>query len=143
MTCGIWKRSLPPSGFIILPQPGKPQGCPPPPRTPCPLPSCGGRAGQGDEALGGCVGDLGSVRAVPTVGALVSHVDVPALPGAFVFPPAVGKEEFQGCAAGQTWAAKAGLLGAEGLGGFPPPPPAPAPSLFPFEQEPALVVPLL
>lgn len=28
MTCGIWKRSLPPSGFIILPQPGKPWGCP-------------------------------------------------------------------------------------------------------------------
>lgn len=118
-------------------------GLPPPPWTPCPLPSCGGQAGQGDEALGGCVGDLGSVRAVPTVRVLVSHIDVPALPSAFIIPPAVGQEKFQGCAAGQTWAAKPALLDAEGLGGFPLLPPASAPSLFPFKQELALVVPLV
>lgn len=47
MTCGIWKRSLPPSGFIILPQPGKPWGCPRlrGPLAPSPAAGC---AGWGD-----------------------------------------------------------------------------------------------
>lgn len=58
MTCGIWKRSLPPSGFIILPQPGKPRGCPRLRGPLAPSPAAAGEQGEGLRWLGGHTGGL-------------------------------------------------------------------------------------
>lgn len=62
MTCGIWKRSLPPSGFIILPQPGKPWGCPRLRGPLAPSPAAAGEQGEGTRWLRGHAGDFGSYR---------------------------------------------------------------------------------
>lgn len=86
MTCGIWKRSLPPSGFIILPHPGKPWGCPLLCRPLAPSPATGGKQGEGMKHWVA----MPWTTAMAVSGSFCSEgscfsFDVPALPCALIF----------------------------------------------------------
>lgn len=136
MTCGIWKRSLPPSGFIILPQPGKPWGC----SLLCgPLarsPATGGEQGEGMRHWVAMPWTLAVSGSFCSEGSCFLF-DVPALPGALIFLLPQSKRSYRDVLLGK-------LCGVHRAGfGFRLPPPAHCSLSVPFESEPALVVPSL
>lgn len=103
MTCGIWKRSLPLSGFIILAHPGKPWGCPLLCRPFAPSPATGGRQGEGMRHWVAMPWTLAVSVSFCSEGS--SHL----LSLHFLvlnFPPATQQKNLQECAAGKAlWGA--------------------------------------
>lgn len=117
MTCGIWKRSLPPSGFIILPHPGKPWGCPLLCRPLAPSLATGDKQGEGMRHWVAVPWTLAMSGSFCSEGSCFSF-DVPALPGALIFLLPHSKRTYRDVLLGK-------LCGVQGAGlGFCLPPPA-------------------
>lgn len=141
MTCGIWKRSLLPSGFIILPQPGKPWGCP---RLHGPFAPSLAVAGEQGEGLRWPHWGLWQCQGSPSSEGSHFSCQCPCPSWCIHFPTCHRARGVTGTRCWEGWCCKATSSGGTGFEpAFVYLPLLTAPSLFPFKQEPAVVVPSL